>query len=519
MIRRLGLLFILILSGVSCTPDSIDADFLIKGGTIIDGSGAESIVADLAIKDDRIVFIGNSDSITINAQTTVNAKGKIVSPGFIDPHTHSLGDLKNENSSANLNYLTQGVTTVVNGNDGEGPYEVTKISSQLMGQGIGTNTAFFVGHNTVRSAVLGADNIAPDTNQLEEMKRLVKQGMEEGALGFSTGLYYAPGSYSKTDEVVELAKVIAPFSGIYDSHIRDESTYNIGLIAAVEETIEIGRKSGVPIHFAHIKALGVDVWKRSDEIIELIEEAQQTGLTITADQYPWRASGTHLENALIDRWVMAGGEDKYYDRLQDKRLLPRIKEEIEENLRKRGGAESILITADARNEEWIGKNLAQLSQLMQKPVIEVILEIARSGGARIASFNMNPYDLENFMTRPWVMTSSDGTKGHPRKFASYPEKYKKYVIEKHLLSVESFVHKSSGGVAKIFGIEQRGELKQGYYADVIIINPKRFTPKADFSKPDVLSEGVEFVWVNGKLVIENSNYNNRLEGKVLLKGQ
>lgn len=511
------LVLITTLSILGCSPEVMEGDFLIKGGTIIDGTGEQAYVADLLIAGDSIVFIGQSSEHRVKAQRTIEASGQIVSPGFIDPHTHSLGDLKGGANNSNLNYLTQGVTTVFNGNDGEGPFKVKELTDLLMQNGIGTNTAFLVGHNTVRQEVVGSEDVNPNPDQLTAMKALVRQGMEEGAFGFSTGLYYAPGSYANTDEVIELAKEVAPYNGLYDSHIRDESTYNIGLIEAVKETIEIGEKAGVPVHFAHIKALGVDVWGKSTEVINLIEAAQNRGVRVTADQYPWRASGTHLENAVISRWVMAGGDEAYYKRLSNASLLPRIRREIKENIRKRGGAEALLITADVKDESLIGKNLDEIAKEMNLSPVEATLKIARSGGARVASFNMSPDDLERFMTRPWVMTSSDGTKGHPRKYASFPKKYQTYVIEKGLLSIESFVHKSSGQVAKTFGLDKRGELKEGSFADIIIFNPKEYSPVADFSNPAEYSKGVTHVWVNGRLTINESDYNRTLNGKVLTK--
>lgn len=517
MVKTTGVLLVILGLLSACGSATLEADFLITGGTVVDGSGSVPYKGDIALRGDSILFVGDASEMNIQATRVLNATGKIVAPGFIDAHTHSLGDLKSPDRNANLNYLTQGVTTVVNGNDGDGPYEIRALSEQLEKQGIGTNTAFLVGHNVIRRAVLGDKNVKPDPEQLNEMKALVRQGMSEGAYGFSTGLHYVPGSYSETEEVIALTREVAPFGGIYDSHIRDESSYTIGLINSVKETIEIGEKSGVPIHFAHIKALGVDVWKKSDEVIALIEAAQARGLTITADQYPWRASGTHLENALIDRWVMAGGDDQYYARLNDQKLLPRIRSEIRENMRKRGGAESLLITADVSDTSLIGLNLAQIANKLKLNPVEAALKIAREGGARVASFNMNPYDLENFVTRPWVMTSSDGTTGHPRKYASYPKKYQDYVVSKPLLSLESFVFKSSGQVARTFGIDKRGELKRGYFADVIIFDPQEFKPLADFSYPARYSKGIEFLWVNGELTINEGAYTQVLKGRVLKK--
>ncbi|MEQ9403448.1 MAG: amidohydrolase family protein [Cyclobacteriaceae bacterium] len=498
-----------------CQKTSIEADYLITDGTIIDGTGNPSYTGDIALKDDRIIFVGEADTANIKADVKIDASGLIISPGFIDPHTHSHGDLRGSENNSNLNYLTQGVTTVITGNDGDGPFDIAGAFSELSANGIGTNVAFMVGHGTVRKEVLGGADVTPDTSELERMKELVAKAMESGALGLSTGLYYAPGSYSRTEEVIELATTVAEYNGIYDSHIRDESTYNVGLIEAVKEALEIGRQANISVNISHIKALGVDVWGKSSEVIELIEEAQNDGIEVTADQYPWSASGTHLENAVVSRWVMAGGDKEYYQRLDDQKLLPRIKSEIKENIRKRGGASSLLITADSRDTTMIGYNLEEISVRLGKDPVETALIICRNGGARVASFNMNEEDITNFMQQPWVMTSSDGTKGHPRKYASFPTKYHKYVKEKGVLSIESFIRSSSSLVASTFGIGERGLLKTGHFADIILLDSSEFKPMADFSNPELLSEGVEYLFVNGVLTIDQREFQGNLSGQVL----
>lgn len=504
---------------LSCTKNTLEVDYLIVGGMVIDGTGRPSFKADVAINNKKIVFVGNEDTISIKAEHIVHAEGLVVSPGFIDPHTHSLNDLKSKGRNNNLNYLTQGVTTVMNGNDGEGTYNIDRLSAQLMAKGIGTNAAFLVGHGMVRNEILGREAVEPDSTQLYQMKELVRQGMEQGAFGLSAGLYYAPGSFAKTEEVIELAKVVKPYGGLYESHIRDESTYNIGLISAVEEAIRIGEEANVPVHIAHLKALGIDVWHKSDEIIEIAEKAQARGVTLTADQYPWIASGTNIDNALISRWVMAGGQEEYYSRLKNKSLLTKIRSEMKENLRKRGGANSILITADCRDTTMIGKTLAQIATSLNRDPISVALEIALNGGARIASFNMDEYDVMNLMKQPWVMTCSDGSKGHPRKYATYPQKYKEYVVKNQVLTLEEFIHKSSGMVANTFGIKNRGVIKTGNMADIIVFDKDEYTPMADFYHPEKLTRGMAYVFVNGKLAIDMGKYTGGLYGTVIKKEQ
>ncbi len=508
---------ILIASIISCNSQSNEVDVLIKGGKIIDGNNQESFVGDIAISADSILFIGDADAANIKAKNEVDASGLTVSPGFIDPHTHALGDLESKERKKNINYLTQGVTTVFVGNDGRGPYQIDKIAKKLTSAGVGTNVAFFVGHGTARLEVLGTKDVAPNEKEMDEMKSIVRQGMEEGAFGLSTGLYYSPGSFSTTEEVIELTKEIVPFNGVYESHIRDESSYNIGLINSVKETIRIGEESGAPVHFSHIKALGVDVWGKSVEVIQLVEEAQSRGIKVTGDQYPWKASGTSIRGALVNRWVSEGGNDQYKKRINDEELLPKIRDEVKENIRRRGGAESLLISAGAKDESMIGKTLAEISDQMGLDAVETALAIERNDGANVASFNMNEEDIINFMKQDWIMTSSDGSTGHPRKFASFPEKYQRYVKENPVLTLVNFIYKSSALTASTFGIERRGSIEVGNFADIIIFSEEDYKPRANFSEPRLLSEGVRYVFVNGELAIEKGEPTVELSGRVLRK--
>lgn len=492
----------------------LEGTILIQGGTVVDGTGIDAFQADILVKDDIIEFVGQNENI--RAEKIINAEGYLVTPGFIDPHTHSLGDLKSVDRNANLNYLTQGVTTVIVGNDGEGPFNIVELSDRLKNK-IGTNVAFFIGHGTVREEVMGMEDRDPSQEELSLMKSLILQAMNDGALGLSSGLYYAPGSYSSTEEVIELTKIIQPYGGVYDTHLRDESTYSIGLINAVKEAIAIGDSANVHVNLAHIKALGVDVWGQSTDIIALVEEARSQGVEVTADQYPWPASGTHLENALLNRWVMAGGKAAYFERLHSPELLPRIKSELSENLRKRGGAASILITAEVSDTTLIGYNLKEIADRADRDPVDVALEIIRNGGCRIASFNMNEQDIEKFMTQQWVMTSSDGTNGHPRKYASFPRKLQEYVLSKKILTIEEFVQRSSGLTASTFGFLDRGVLEKGKKADIIIWKPEEFVPRANFSNPTEFSTGIHYLIINGEIAIQDSNYINVLNGDVLKK--
>lgn len=497
---------------------SIDADILLTGGMVYSGADAPGFTGDVAIKDDVIVYAG-PPAKHIKAETVIDVSGQIVAPGFIDPHTHSLDDLQSESAQTrrNNNYRFQGVTTVVNGNDGFGAPDISVISEGLTAAGIGTNTALFVGHGATRSKVMGNANRAPTQDELEGMKNLVANGMEEGALGLSTGLFYAPGSFSETDEVIALSKVAAKYDGIYDSHIRDEATYNIGLEAAIDEVLEIGREADIHVHIAHIKALGVDVWGKSVPIIEKINAARAAGQAVTADQYPWPASGTRISNALLPRWVKSGSREDYMARLNDTSLSTRILAETRENLRRRGGPKAVLITEDKNG--WQGLTLDQIALQNKLSPAEMAIEIGRQGDARIASFNMSDEDIANFMRQPWVMTSSDGSKGHPRKYASFPRKYETYVQDLELMDVGTFIHRSTGLTAQTFGLCGRGFLRKDYQADVVVFDPETFRQIADFHKPEVLSVGVNHLFVNGEAVIADGQSLPVLPGRVLKRCQ
>ena len=494
----------------------LEADYLIENGMVYVGDKSAASVSIVAIRDDRIVYIGKPNKNIIAAQV-IDASGHYVLPGFIDPHTHSIYDLESDDADKrrNLNYQYQGVTTAFNGNDGFGDPDISGVSAALETAGIGTNTALFIGHGALRKQVMGSDDRPPSQAELTAMSALIEQGMQDGALGLSTGLFYAPGSFSDTAEVITLAKSAAKYGGIYDSHIRDESTYTVGLIPAIEEVLIIAREAEIKVHIAHIKALGVDVWGASKDIVDMIEAAQAEGLKITADQYPWQASGTRISNALIPRWVKAGGETEYQKKLSDPGLASQIYSETEENLRKRGGPAAVLITGGQK--EWVNKTLDIVAGEYGMHPVDMALHIARNGDARIASFNMNPDDLKHFMIQDWVMTSSDGSTGHPRKYASYPKKYRDYVLGDSTLSMEDFVYKSSGLVADTFGICERGYLREGNFADIAIIDPETFGPVADFQNPEELSIGVNYLFVNGQLAISNGESQPNLPGRVLKK--
>lgn len=509
-----------------CTQDSIfdkelpvlNADIVIKNGRVFLGDMSGEKQLDIAICQQRICALVNPQKPDkkIIAKQIIDAKNNIVSPGFIDPHTHSLEQLLSKDKNHNLNYLTQGVTTVVNGNDGGGAVDTAKLATQLNQNGIGTNVALYVGHNSVRKQVMGKVNRHATADELAKMQQYVSKAMQAGALGLSSGLYYVPGSYANTEEVVALAKVAAKHGGIYDTHIRDESTFTVGFIPALQEAISIAEKAGIHLHLAHIKALGVDVWGKSKEAVKLIEQAQKAGVSLSADQYPWLASGTKLHSAVIPKWVMADSVSAFHQRLNDPQLSAKIDQQITENIRRRGGATALLITAFS-DPNLVGLTLKDVANKWQVSAVDAAKKLVQLGEVRVASFNMSPDDVEHFMQQPWVVTSSDGTNGHPRKYASFPTKYQEYVVKKGLLSLDQFITRSSGKTAQLLKLDKIGKIKEGYQADIIVFDAKNYRPNADFSNWNLFSSGISTVIINGKMVIRNGKYQQILAGKFIPK--
>lgn len=500
---------------------SVRVELLIKGGRVLDGTGADAVQADVGIREDRIVFVGDSSKAHIQAARVIDATGLIVSPGFIDPHTHADADLLDPVRHSNLNYLMQGVTTVIVGNDGAGTPHPAKIFETWQKQGIGTNAAILVGHGAVRREVLGNGDVQPAPEQLEKMRALVRGAMDEGAIGFSTGLFYVPGSFAKTEEVIELSKVAAEKGGYYDSHMRDESAYSIGVLGSIEETIRIGREAQIPVHISHIKALGPQVWGKSTEAIAMIKKAQAEGIKVTADQYPYDASGTSLDAALIPHEVQILPSDQLATLAANKDQRSKVLKEIADNLDHRGGAARLLFTSKEA-PELHGRTLAQVAQQRKQSPVEAALDLfvearqkKRAGLLALASFNMSEQDIENFMRQDWVMTGSDGSPGHPRKYGTFPRKIRTYALDKKVISLPFAIHSSSGLTAETLHLDGRGLLRTGYFADIVLFDPERIADQATYDNPEVLAAGMNYVLVNGKVAIDGGKFTNTFAGRVL----
>lgn len=498
-----------------------NADLVIQGGTIYDGSSQTPVIGDVAVSGDKIVYVGAAAKNPYKGAKVINARGLVVAPGFIDPHTHADTFLTGTEATTRLNlpWMMQGVTTIFTGVDGHGQpggkVDIAGLFDGVERNKFGVNVAAYVGFGAVRRAVIGDADRAPTAPELDRMKRLVADGMCQGALGFSTGLFYAPQSFSKTNEVIAVAREAAIRGGIYDSHQRDESSYTIGVVDSTKEGIAIGRAAGMPVHFAHFKALGVDVHGKAPALIATIEKARAEGLQVTADQYPWEASGSGLEASLLPRWAVDGGRAPMLKRLDDPAALEKIKAEMRDNLRRRGGANSLLLTAP--NQPWTAKRLDEVAREWKLEPIDAALRIIRESerGTSVVSFNMAEKDIKLLMKQPWVMTSSDGSHGHPRMYATFPRKYAKYVLDEKTISIAEFINSSSGRTADTFKLDRRGHLRNGYFADVVVFDPMSYRPKADYVNPEMLTLGVQALLVNGVVAVEQGNPTGNAAGRGL----
>jgi len=358
------------------------------------------------------------------------------------------------------------------------------------------------------------------------MKGLVRAGMEAGAFGLSSGPYYAPGTFSKTEELVELTRVTAPYGGVYTSHIRDESDYTVGLIAAVDEVIRVAREGGVRGVVTHVKALGPRVWGFSGAIVKRIERARDQGVQVFADQYPYEASKTGLVAALVPAWAQEGGARALGRRLADPAVRPRLRAEMVENLDRRGGADRIMFSAYARDRSIEGRTLQQVAQQRRVDPIDLAIELVQGEDTPgIISFNMDESDILTLMRQPWMMTASDGDlvpmgEGfpHPRGYGTFPRKIRRYVVEEGVVDLAAAVRSMTSLPATVFRMQGRGELRPGAYADLVVFDLARVRDLATYEEPHRLSEGMVHVLVNGRPAIENGAFTAERPGKVLDRG-
>jgi len=504
-------------------------DILIRNGRIIDGSGQPSYPADVAVRNGKIVRIARDGSLaTATAKQTIDAAGKVVAPGFIDTHMHVEGSLPGRPTAGNL--VRDGVTTVITGNCGSSARNLGQWFAGLEQTGISLNVASLVGHNTVRRAVMGNADRDPSPAEMKRMVALVDKAMKDGAMGFSTGLIYLPGVYSKTEEVVALAKAAAAHGGLYASHMRDEAGK---IFEAIEEAIHIGREANMPVQISHFKIAGKPLWGRSTDTLAAVAKARKEGVDVTVDQYPYPASSTGLY-ILVPPWTMAGGRTEFRKRMAN----PKIREKLVAEMMLKPGRLAgwdHLGFARVANCPWDaslnGKSIREINRSKyQRPdtfaaQINTVIDMLTHDNRRIQMVYhmMSEEDVKRILGHPLTMIGRDGsvqtpnrgTRPHPRSYGSAARILGRYVREEKVLTLEQAVRKLATLGAIRFGLKDRGMIREGYRADITIFDPKTVGDAATFDRPHQYSKGISHVLVNGKLVVHNGKHTRARPGLIL----
>lgn len=521
-------------------------DILIKNGLVVDGTGTPPQSLDIGIKEEKITALG--DLSTSPSEYFIDAFNLVVTPGFIDIHAHSeFNILLNPLAESKLR---QGVTTEVCGNCGVSPSPLLRESkshreeslaslglkidwtyideyfARVQQQGIALNLVLLTGQGTIRSAVMGFQNRKPTSSELSQMKKLLRQDMEMGGWGLSLGLIYPPGLYTSTEELIELAKVVKEYNGIITAHIRSEGDH---ILEALQEVIEIVKKSGVPLQISHLKTSGEKNWEKLETVFKLIESAQAEGIDITADRYPYISSSADLD-AILPAWAFEGGNAKELERLNDQNTRKMLKEEILREHPEPGYWERIRIASlpTSSHPEWEGKNIAEIAESVNKHPCDLFFDILLEEKLQVEAifFGMNESNLREILKKPYVMIGSDSAvrsdygvlkrgKPHPRAFGTFPRILSKYVKEEKVLTLEQAIYKMCGQAAKRIGLEKRGFLKEGFYADLTILNLEEIKDKATFEDPYQYPQGIKYVIVNGKVAVKDGKPTGKLAGKIL----
>lgn len=526
-------------------------DVIVRGGTVYDGSGRPPVKADVGIKGDRIAAVGNLSRAT--APTTVDAKGLAVAPGFINMLSHSETSWFEDPRS--LSELRQGVTTQIFGESSMGPLNdemkqrraatqgdlkfkiewttLAEYLNYLEKRGMSQNVASFIGAPTIREYVIGLEDKPPTPAQLDQMRELVRREMEAGALGITTALIYPPAFFAKTDELIELCKVAAKYKGKYTAHMRSEGAQ---LIEAVEETIRISREAGLPAEIYHLKASGEANWPKMDQVFKLIENARRQGVRITADMYTYPAGGTGLD-ASLPPWVFDGGRESAYKRLQDPATRQKIAEAVRtptsewENLYLLSGSPDRILLASFRNDSLkplTGKTLAEVAKMRGKDPVETIMDLLLEDRSRIGTiyFLMSEYNIKKQIRQPWVSFGSDAASisaegvflksaAHPRTYGNFARLLGKYVRDEKVISLTEAVRRLTSLPATNLGLNHRGLIKPGMFADVVIFDPQTIADRATFENPHQYSVGVRDVFVNGQQVLKDGEHTGAKPGKAL----
>lgn len=503
-----------------CSAPAADYDWLIRNARVVDGTGNPWYRADVAVRAGRIAAIGKLDPAT--AARVVDAAGRVIAPGFIDIHTHIEGVI--EKVPGADNFVTDGVTTVVTGNCGGSWPNLAEAFARLEKTGIGINVASLIGHNTVRRQVMGTANRAPTEQELARMQELVEQGMRDGAVGFSTGLIYIPGTYARTEEIIALARAAARHGGIYASHIRDEGAK---AIEAIEEAVRVGREAGLPVQIAHFKIDNRRLWGASTRTLASIEKSRREGVDVIVDQYPYDRSSTGI-TILLPEWALADGEAKIKERLADPSTRARIAREMEQRLKGLGHKNySYAMVASCEFDRSLeGKTITEIARARGKRglrnEIQVVLEIVERGGAQMVYHSMSEEDVVRILRHPFTAVASDGGVRefgvgvpHPRSYGTRARVLAEFVRRRGALGLEDAVRKMTSLPARAVRLRDRGLVREGFAADLVLFDPERVQDKATFRRPHQFSEGFDLVLVNGEAVVENGKLTGARPGRVL----
>jgi N-acyl-D-amino-acid deacylase len=504
-----------------CRRSEPTLDLVLVGGSVLDGTGSDVVTADVGIRDGFIAAVG--DLSGADAKERVDVTGLTVTPGFIDMHSHA--ELDKDYGRDGRPFLAQGITTVVLGVDGDGTWKVADELAAWTRNGIGVNALTYVGHNAIRSAVLGMEDRAPTSEELDRMRGMVRQGMQEGALGLSTGLFYTPGYYATTDEVIELGKVAAAWPGaIYDTHDRDlGATYQgVGYDASVAEAIRIGEESGLRVIFSHFNPQGATNYGRAPVGAGMIEDARARGVEVAGAQHPYTATQSNLRAYALPRWATAGGQKEIVRRFADPDTLRILRRQIVESLAMRGGAEKILFgDPDPRLN---GKTLAQVATEWGVDVpgaVRRILEENRNASV----MNLDLYDVSNtryLAQKDWMMTCTDGRTPaagqrvvHPRVYGAFAKKMRDFALDDTLLTVPFTVRSFTGLAADFLHLSDRGYLRQGMRADVVALDLNAYRDLATYADPHQYAQGAVHVLVNGTFAIRNGEFTGAMAGQAI----
>jgi N-acyl-D-aspartate/D-glutamate deacylase/glutamate racemase len=512
----LATLLIFTRNATACTnEDGLRFDLILRQGTVHLGDGSPGVIADVAIQDGQIVGIGKDLG---EADRVLDCSGLIVSPGFIDLHTHSDGPILQRDTRANINYLLQGCTTSVTGNCGSGPTDIEKYLSAVDRDGAGTHVIHLIPHGSLREQVMGKADRLPTEKELAQMREIADKGMQDGAFGMSTGLIYIPGTFSKTEELIEIAKVVSRHRGIYASHIRNEGTQ---LIDSIREAARIGKEGNLPVHISHFKASGKPSWGTLHIAASLIDSFRKEGLRITADQYPYTASSTSLDATLLPSWAREGGRDALEKRLADKPTEEKIRQAVLQSL---ASTYRIQLATCKWRPNWIGLSLDQIAANEKCEVVDVVLQIEKNGGASVVNFGMNEEDVRQAMKYDWLATASDGgakvptaNQPHPRSFGTFPRKIGRYAIEERVLSLEAAIRSATALPADILGLTDRGRIAKGLVADIAVFDATSFRDQATYEDPYRTPSGIQHVIVAGKLAVFQGQATGVLAGRSIRK--